>query len=110
MGHWLPTVKTEVTFDGDTVRFELRRLKVRDALSMQSMEDKTGAEAEQIVKRILDEYVVRAEGVCRPDGTAVPQAELIELMATEAYFSPLLQHVIVALAKGGQLGAVDAGN
>lgn len=89
MSAYRSTVKGSISFDGDIVPYELRRITYADALALSG---KTGVEATEVLRG----YVTRLE-VRDADGVVIPQ----EVVFRDFYFASLLGKLLIALMATG---------
>lgn len=115
MGHWtkhgvrLPAIE----FDGDSIVFEVTRLRTEDMLELSKFYDKTkgamvfGSPAEvcTVAAAILPKYIKSIDGMTA-DGAPVT-VELFETMVSEFYFVPLIGALLAHLITVSTVGAQE---
>lgn len=121
MGNYTPLVSHSVSFDGDLVTMNIRRLKRADMMKLLPyLSERTNANGEtetvvafssqaelfDVVSEMLKGYVTNFTGLKMADGENVS----LENALDEAYYIPLVSDIVAKLIEVSQLDEADTKN
>lgn len=92
MSAYRSSVKGEVEFDGELVRYELKRITMEDALQFRTQSNSEAGST-------LQKYLVSMDEIRDADGNAIPR----ETIFTEFYFGKLVSAMLNALMETGSV-------